>query len=136
VQITNVETNFNQRFANIDNYKKVDTVTINFDNGKYKLTDAAKATLDQLVSKVKDTKGYVIEIQGFTDSRGSEGYNLTLSQKRSESVVRYLSSQQIPVFRMAVVGQGKTGDKESNKTKEGRAANRRAEITLLRAELK
>lgn len=137
VQITNVETNFNQRFANIDNYKKLDTVTVNFDNGKYKLTDAAKATLDQLAAKVKDTKGYMLEVQGFTDSRGSDGYNLVLSQKRSDSVVRYLSAQyQIPIFRMAVVGQGKTGDKESNKTKEGRAANRRVEITLLRADLK
>ncbi len=137
VQITNVETNFNQRFANIDNYKKLDTVTVNFDNNKYKLTDEAKAILDQLAAKVKDTKGFVLEVQGFTDSRGSEGYNLALSQKRSDSVVRYFSSQyQIPIFRMAVVGQGEAREVDSNKTKKGRAANRRVEITLLRADLK
>jgi OOP family OmpA-OmpF porin len=137
VQITNVETNFNQKFANIDNYKTVDKITVNFDFNKSKLTDAAKATLDQLAAKVKDTKGYVLEVQGFTDSKGSEGYNLGLSQKRSESVVRYFSAQhQIPVFRMAVVGQGAAKEVESNKTKEGRAANRRVEVTLLRAELK
>jgi OmpA-OmpF porin, OOP family len=133
VQITNVENTFNQKFANLDNYKPVDKVTVNFDYNKYKLTDAAKATLDQVAAKVKDSKGYAVEVQGFTDSRGSEGYNLLLSQKRAESVVRYLANQGVALFRTRAVGQGASNEVQPNKTKEGRAANRRVEVTLLRA---
>jgi OOP family OmpA-OmpF porin len=100
------------------------------------LSDEAKASLDQLAGKVKGSKGYVLEIQGFTDNVGSESYNLDLSQKRSENVVRYLAQQhQIPLFRMYILGLGEGKQLEDNKTKEGRAANRRVEITLLKSEI-
>jgi len=134
VQITTVENTFNQKFANLDNYKAVDKVTMNFDFNKSKLSDATKASLDQLASKVKGDKGYALEIQGFTDSKGSESYNLALSQKRAEAVVRYLTEQGVPLFRTAIVGFGAAKEVEPNKTKEGRAANRRVEVTLLKME--
>jgi outer membrane protein OmpA-like peptidoglycan-associated protein len=92
--------------------------------------------LDQLATKVKDSKGYVLEIQGFTDKTGNDRHNLGLSQGRSESVVRYLSQQhQVPLFRMFVLGLGSSKEVEDNKTRKGRAANRRVEITLLKSEL-
>jgi hypothetical protein len=85
---------------------------------------------------VKESKGYVLEIQGFTDKTGNDRYNLGLSQGRSESVVRYLSQQhQIPLFRMFILGLGSSKEVETNKTRKGRAANRRVEITLLKSEL-
>jgi OmpA-OmpF porin, OOP family len=135
-KIVGVENNFNQKLSNLDSYKSVETSSINFKFNSAELSDEAKATLDQLASKVKESKGYVLEIQGFTDKTGNDGYNLGLSQGRSESVVRYLSQQhQVPLFRMFVLGLGSSKEVEDNKTKKGRAANRRVEITLLKSEL-
>ena len=100
------------------------------------MTDEAKAALDGLAGKVKGTKGYVLEIQGFTDKTGTQNYNLALSQRRSESVVRYLSTQhQVPLFRMFILGLGASKEVDSNQTRQGRAANRRVELTLLRSEV-
>ena len=135
-QIVSVESNFNQKLSNLDSYKSVDTSSINFKFNSAELSDESKATLDQLATKVKDSKGYVLEIQGFTDKTGNDRHNLGLSQGRSESVVRYLSQQhQVPLFRMFVLGLGSGKEVEDNKTKKGRAANRRVEITLLKSEL-
>jgi outer membrane protein OmpA-like peptidoglycan-associated protein len=131
-----VENNFNQKLSNLDSYQSVDTSSINFKLNSAELNDEAKATLDQLASKVKDSKGYVLEIQGFTDKTGNDSHNFELSQERSESVVRYLSQQhQIPLFRMFILGLGSSKEVENNKTTKGRAANRRVEITLLKSAL-
>ena len=122
------------RLGNIDSYKLADTVEVNFKNNQFKLSDDAKATLDALAEKVKDQRGFVLEIEGFTDSRGAEMYNLQLSQKRAEEVKRYLvTAHNIPLFRMSIIGVGKDKPVEDNKTKEGRARNRRVEIRLLRS---
>jgi len=135
-KISGVETSLNQKIGNIDSYKPVENASVTFKSDQAELSDEAKASLDQLAGKVKDSKGYVLEIQGFTDSRGTDTYNLALSQKRSENVVRYLSQQhQIPLFRMFILGLGEAKQIEDNKTKEGRAANRRVEITLLKSEI-
>jgi outer membrane protein OmpA-like peptidoglycan-associated protein len=135
-KIVSVENNFNQKLSNLDSYKAVDTSSINFKLNSAELNDEAKATLDQLASKVKDSKGYVLEIQGFTDKTGNDSHNFGLSQGRSASVVRYLSQQhQVPLFRMFILGLGSSKEVESNKTRKGRAANRRVEITLLKSEL-
>jgi outer membrane protein OmpA-like peptidoglycan-associated protein len=135
-EIVSVENNFNQKLSNLDSYKTVDTSSVNFKLNSAELNDEAKATLDQLASKVKDSKGYVLEIQGFTDKTGNDSHNFALSQERSESVVRYLSQQhQIPLFRMFILGLGSSKEVENNKTREGRAANRRVEIMLLKSEL-
>src|SRR4030095_10981995 len=136
-KISGVETSLNQKISNIDSYKPVENASVTFKFNHADLSDEAKASLDQLAGKVKDSKGYVLEIQGFTDNVGADTYNLGLSQKRSENVVRYLSQQhQIPLFRMFILGLGEAKQVEDNKTKEGRAANRRVEITLLKSEIK
>jgi OmpA-OmpF porin, OOP family len=135
-KIVSVESNINQKISNIDSYKPVENASVRFGFNHSDLTDDAKATLDQLAAKVKGSKGYVLEIQGFTDNKGTEAYNLSLSQKRSESVVRYLAEQhQIPLFRMFILGLGEAKQVEDNKTKEGREANRRVEINLLKSEV-
>lgn len=135
-KISGVETGLNQKISNIDSYKPVENASVTFKSNVAELSDEAKASLDQLAGKVKDSKGYVLEIQGFTDSQGADSYNLVLSQKRSENVVRYLSQQhQIPLFRMFILGLGEAKQVEDNKTREGRAANRRVEITLLKSEI-
>jgi OmpA-OmpF porin, OOP family len=131
--IKGVQTELDSRIGNLDNYKLTDSAEVNFRSGKYDLNDEAKANLDAIAAKVKDQKGYVFEIQGFTDSRGAEGLNLDLSQKRAESVQRYLATtHNVPLFRLSIIGVGKEKPVEDNKTKEGRARNRRVEIRLLR----
>ena len=135
-KISAAESGVNQRISNIDSYKPVENASINFKSNHAEVGDEAKATLDQLAAKVKGSKGYVLEIQGFTDSVGTDDYNLALSQKRSENVVRYLVQQhEIPLFRMFILGLGEAKQVEDNKTKEGRAANRRVEITLLKSDV-
>jgi OOP family OmpA-OmpF porin len=120
----------------MDSYKPVENASVKFESNHAEVGDEAKATLDQLAAKVKGSKGYVLEIQGFTDSVGTDDYNLALSQRRSENVVRYLVQQhEIPLFRMFILGLGEAKQVEDNKTKEGRAANRRVEITLLKSEV-
>src|SRR4249920_436591 len=64
-KIVSVENNLNQKLTNLDSYKSVDTSSISFKLNNADLNDEAKATLDQLASKVKDSKGYVLEIQGY-----------------------------------------------------------------------
>jgi len=135
-KISGVETSLNQKISNIDSYKPVENASVTFKFNQADLSDQAKASLDELAAKVKGSKGYVLEIQGFTDNIGRDSYNLALSQKRSENVVRYLSQQhEIPLFRMFILGLGEAKQVEDNKTKEGRAANRRVEITLLKSEI-
>jgi OOP family OmpA-OmpF porin len=122
------------RLGNLDSFKLTDTVEVNFETNRYNLDVEAKAKLDALAAKVKDQRAFVFEIEGFTDGRGTEMYNLELSQKRAETVKRYLASNgNIPLFRMSIIGVGKDKPVDDNKTKEGRARNRRVEIRLLRS---
>ena len=91
-KISTAESGVNQKIGNIDSYKPVENASVNFKFNQAELSDEAKAALDQIAAKVTGSKGYVLEIQGFTDNVGSEEYNLALSQKRSENVVHILSS--------------------------------------------
>jgi OmpA-OmpF porin, OOP family len=131
-QISKVESNLNERIGSIDNYKPEQEISIQFKFDKAELTDQSKAKLDELAAQVKDSKNYVLEVRGFTDRTGSERYNLGLSQRRSDSVIRYLAQHEIPLHRMFILGLGEVGDMQENKTREGRAANRRVDIVLLR----
>jgi OOP family OmpA-OmpF porin len=75
----------------------------------------------------------MVELQGFTDSRGPEQYNVGLSQRRVESVERYLVGKSVPLYRISVVGLGKENPVADNKTSKGRAENRRVEIRVLKS---
>ena len=75
----------------------------------------------------------MIEVQGYTDNTGDEQYNIGLSQRRAEAVERYLVSKNIPLFRVSIVGLGKDKPVADNKTRDGRAQNRRVEVRVLKA---
>lgn len=96
------------------------------------LTPQAKAAIDQFVQKlIQENRGVYIEIQGHTDNIGSEDVNLALGKKRAEAVMMYLyKTYRIPLHRMAVVSLGSSSPIADNKTKEGRAQNRRVEILV------
>lgn len=133
IQISKAESNLDERISSIDNYKPIQEVSIQFKFDKADLTDDSKAKLDELAAQVKDSKNYVLEVRGFTDKTGSEKYNLGLSQRRSDSVIRYLAQHEIPLHRMFILGLGEVGNAQENKTREGRAANRRVDVVLLRS---
>ena len=88
--------------------------------------------MNKVVDFLKTNAKVSIEIAGHTDSKGSDDYNLNLSQGRSQSVVDYLASQGIDKTRLQAHGYGETKPIDTNDTDEGRANNRRVEFTILK----
>jgi len=105
----------------------------NFKFGKTSLPDEAKAKIDAMVSQIKaDPKGAYFEIEGHTDNVGDKTYNEKLGMERAEAVKRYLYEQhQIPLHRMNIISYGEDKPATDNKTKDGRAQNRRVVIRVL-----
>ena len=106
---------------------------IKFKTDKYELDKTGQAALEEFANKVKGlNEQYFIEIQGHTDDTGSSRYNDELGQRRADSVRRYLSRQfSIPLNRMSTISYGDTLPVQPNKTKAGRAANRRVVLVVL-----
>jgi OmpA-OmpF porin, OOP family len=102
-----------------------------FDFDKAVLKAEGKAKLDDLVAKVKGVNLEVIVAVGHTDATGPDGYNQKLSIARSEAVKAYLVSKGIEKSRVYTEGKGETQPVADNKTKEGRAQNRRVEIEVV-----
>lgn len=111
---------------------------ISEDSGKFQfgtadLPDGAKQAIDQLVARVKgDRKNVWIEIEGHTDNVGDEKYNEALGLQRAEAVKRYLYEQhQIPLHKMSTISYGERKPAAENRTRDGRAQNRRVVIKVL-----
>ena len=102
-----------------------------FDFDKSVLKAEGKAKLDDLVGKVKGINLEVIIAVGHTDATGPDGYNQKLSVARSEAVKAYLVSKGIEKSRVYTEGKGEKQPVADNKTKEGRAKNRRVEIEVV-----
>jgi len=105
----------------------------NFKFGKASMPDEAKAELDTLVQQLKaEPKGAYIEIEGHTDSAGTPAGNYKLGLERAENVKRYLYEQhQVPLHRINVISYGEDKPIAPNKTRDGRAQNRRVVIKVL-----
>jgi outer membrane protein OmpA-like peptidoglycan-associated protein len=118
--------------ANLDNYHAVAETSVKFGFNKDSLSPTAQAGLDQLAAGIASTKGYIISLEGGTDSVGSADYNYDLSQRRANSVIQYLASKyNVPAHKIYVIGLGKDKPVESNKTANGRADNRRVDVRLM-----
>ena len=118
--------------ANLDNYRAVAETSVKFGFNKDNLTDKSKEALDQIAGNIASTKGYIITLEGGTDSVGDANYNYELSQRRANSVIQYLASKyQVPAHKIYVIGLGKDKPVEDNKTKAGRADNRRVDVRLM-----
>jgi outer membrane protein OmpA-like peptidoglycan-associated protein len=132
-RLTNVE----QVVGNIDQYKATTQTEIRFRPGQSVLSQNAKTALDDMATPLKNQRGYIIEVQGFSSGHGQAA--IATSQKMADSVVRYLVlNHDVPVYRIYVVGMGNApvpsaAADDQGKTK--RTSGGRVEISLLKNDL-
>jgi outer membrane protein OmpA-like peptidoglycan-associated protein len=106
--------------------------TAKFPVNRHELSKEAKDALDAFAERLKtENKNVYLEIQGHTDSTGADAYNYTLGEERAEAVRRYLNKAGVALNRMSTISYGAAEPVESNKTKDGRAKNRRVVVIVL-----
>lgn len=115
---------------------KVILKNIFFDYDKATLRPESYPELDRVVELLNQNPNLKVEISGHTDSKGSDEYNLKLSQLRAKSVVDYIISKGIPANKLIAKGYGETQPIDTNDTEEGRQNNRRVEFKVLSTEAK
>jgi OmpA-OmpF porin, OOP family len=120
-----------KQVANLDSYHTVAETAVHFAFDKSNLTKKAKEALDQLLAEVPNTKGYLLVLEGGTDSTGPAGYNYKLSERRADAVVQYLATNNIPAHKIYLIGLGEDKAAAPNTTKDGRAQNRRVDVRLM-----
>jgi OOP family OmpA-OmpF porin len=104
---------------------------VSFKSGSDQLTDESRVVLDEVAESLKAWPDVKVEIGGYTDSQGAAAGNLALSQKRAESVRRYLVAAGVSAFQLEAKGYGEANPIADNGTAEGRAQNRRVELKRL-----
>ena len=115
--------------------QKVDTITwvaqdILFDNNSSYLRTESYFVLNRVVKFLKDNEMYTLSVSGYTDSVGTTKYNRWLSDRRANTVKKYLVTHGIDSGRLETKGYGEEQPVDTNATEEGRANNRRAELIL------
>ncbi|KJD36607.1 cell envelope biogenesis protein OmpA [Tamlana sedimentorum] len=106
--------------------------TILFDTGKSSIKAQSEAVLGDIIGILKEYPTAKFTVEGHTDSVGSEKLNQRLSDSRANSVKEYLISHGIDAFRLSALGYGESKPIDTNKTRAGRANNRRVEINLVK----
>ncbi|MDM7322712.1 MAG: OmpA family protein [Gammaproteobacteria bacterium] len=101
-----------------------------FDFDKYNLKPEGKKALDALVAEMKIDQIEEVTVVGHTDSIGTEAYNQKLSERRAKTVADYLVSKGVPAAKIKAYGKGESQPIADNRTKAGRAKNRRVEVTV------
>ncbi len=132
-RLTTVE----QVVGNIDQYKATNQTEIRFRPGQSVLSENAKTALDDMATPLKNQRGYIIEVQGFSSGHGQAA--IATSQKMADSVVRYLVlNHDVPVYRIYVVGMGNApvpSASADDQSKTKRTSGGRVEISLLKNDL-
>jgi outer membrane protein OmpA-like peptidoglycan-associated protein len=105
-----------------------DKVLFGFDRAD--LTASAETNLDKLSNILKEYPDTNIEIQGHTDSKGADSYNLSLSERRASAVATYLRGRGIASSRIRTKGFGETAPVATNDTEDGRSQNRRVDFLI------
>lgn len=120
------------RVVNLDNYHPVTEAAVHFGFDKATLTAKDKEQLDEIGQQIPNIKGYIVQIEGRTDSVGNLDYNYALSQRRAAAVTQYLASKyNVPAHKVFIIGLGKDAPVEKNNTSKGRAENRRVDVRLM-----
>jgi len=109
---------------------KLIRLDVKFDFDKYNIKDEYKSKINEAVIFLKKHKRLIATIEGHTDSKGTYAYNYNLSQLRAKKVALALGSMGIDKDRMVTKGFGETVPVASNKSEEGRAQNRRVDISF------
>jgi len=106
-------TKLNGTVSNLDQYRRVNDIEIRFRPGQTTLNDKAKSALDQVAAQMRGKKGYIVEVAGYSSTRGQAG--IQNSQHMADAVVRYLAENEIPVYRIhqVAMGNAKIEDSES-----------------------
>ncbi len=123
----------NERISALDDYQVQNNTSILFRVGSAVLSAQSKQQLDQIAQQALQAKGYVLEVSGFASSDGNTEANRRLSQRRADTVIRYLvENHQIPLRRIVTpYGFGESNAVADNTTREGREQNRRVEVKVL-----
>jgi outer membrane protein OmpA-like peptidoglycan-associated protein len=101
-----------------------------FDFDKYELKEKSVTELQKVIRFLNQNSNIKIEISGHTDNMGNASYNQQLSEKRAQSVYKYLVSNGIASTRLSAKGLGQTQPIDTNETEEGRQNNRRIEFKI------
>jgi len=109
---------------------QVNMADVLFDTAKYNLRPTAREALAKLSGIVEAHPGLKLQVEGFTDSVGSDTYNQTLSENRANAVRAYLIAQGIDPTAVTAIGYGKSNPVASNDTAAGRQKNRRVEMII------
>jgi outer membrane protein OmpA-like peptidoglycan-associated protein len=106
---------------------------VKFGFGKHVLSSSARAAIDEFANQLKEqNKAVYIEIQGHTDNVGGKDYNERLGEERAEAVREYLNKEHhFPLHRINVISYGESEPVANNKSKSGRAQNRRVALVVL-----
>ena len=121
-----------EELKNSDNFQTLKTETVLFGFNRSNLDQNAQQKLADIASLVSGKKRFIIEVQGYTDRTGPAAYNLELSRRRANAVVRYLTlEEKVPLARVFRIGYGEDAPAASNDTRQGREQNRRVEVRVL-----
>lgn len=101
---------------------------VSFDFDRADIKPAFQPSLDKLADVLKSYDRTLISVVGHTDNRGSDEYNMKLSQRRAENVLAYLAGRGVPQARLYAEGRGETQPRDTNDTEAGRQINRRVEV--------
>lgn len=130
--LKNVKSEFKDAVETVEGIKFTLSSDLLFPTNSSYLTDQAKLELQKLSRILKQDNTKKIRIDGYTDATGTEHYNVWLSEKRANSVKKYLEDQGISGSRMTTKGLGPANPVGNNKTPEGRQLNRRVEVVILK----
>ena len=122
-----------QRFFDLNHYTVKYITSVYFPPGSSALSVLAKDNLRRLAREAQGVQGYVVQVKGYADSSGTASLNQDLSMRRAQSVMAYLQETgDIPLTRMLTpAAMGEARPVSSNQTLQGRAENRRVEVTVL-----
>ncbi|NJN42568.1 MAG: OmpA family protein [Flammeovirgaceae bacterium] len=123
--------NINVPLQKLEKNTKLTLKDITFESNSDKLSDISFEELNRVIKLMKENPSLKVEIAAHTDDVGSDIFNLTLSDKRAESVVDYLSQNDIPSERFVARGYGESQAKFANDSDENRAKNRRVELIIV-----
>jgi outer membrane protein OmpA-like peptidoglycan-associated protein len=126
VRADEVDTRLTRLWSSRNKRSLVETVHVQFAFDKAELTDAAQTALATIVKELKENPNLTVDLEGFTDQTGARDYNVTLSQRRVESVRRFLVEQGAELPRINSVGLGPV-----NGAKEEQAKQRRVTVKLM-----